>query len=123
MNAMATAVPLQAAQAQGPDFGFFIMLAALGAIWFFLVLRPQQRRQKDHEASLKAAEKGDRVITAGGLHGEIAAVKETTFVLDVGKLKGAAVHVEVEQARVERVMKAGEQKASETKAGKGGGAS
>ena len=128
MNATVTALPLQAAQPQGPDFGFFIMLAALGAIWFFLVLRPQQRRQKEHDATLKAAEKGDRVITAGGLHGEIASVKENTFVLDVGKVKGGAVHVEVEKSRIERVVKAGEQvagdaKAGDSKSGKGGGGS
>lgn len=123
MNAMPTAVTLQAAAAQGPDFGFFIMLAALGGIWFFLVLRPQQRRQKDHDVSLKAAEKGDVVITAGGLHGEISAVKENTFVLDVGKVKGSPVQVEVDKARIERVVKPGQQQAGESQAGKGGGAS
>ncbi|MBW2273601.1 MAG: preprotein translocase subunit YajC [Deltaproteobacteria bacterium] len=117
MNAIPTAVTLQAAAAQGPDFSFFIMLAALGAIWFLLVLRPQQKRQKEHEATLKAAGKGDEVITSGGLHGRISAVKENIFVLEVGKVKGAPVHVEVEQARVERVVKPEEQKAAGEKAG------
>jgi preprotein translocase subunit YajC len=116
MNAMPTAVTLQAAPAQGPDFGFFIMLAALGAIWFFLVLRPQQKRQKDHEATLKAAEKGDKVITAGGLHGKVAAVGETSFTLEIATLKGGgSVRVEVEKARIESVDKGGG-----PKPGKGG---
>jgi preprotein translocase subunit YajC len=119
MSALATAVTLQAAPSQGLDFGFFIMLAALGAIWFFLVLRPQQKRQKDHDSALKAAVKGDQVVTAGGLHGKIAAVGESTFTLEIASLKGGgSVRVEVDKTRIETVSKGGEQKA-----GKGGGGS
>jgi preprotein translocase subunit YajC len=118
MNAIATAVTLQAAPAQGPDFSFFIMLAALGGIWFFLVLRPQQKRQKEHEASLKAAEKGDKVVTAGGLHGRVAAVGEGTFTLEVATIKGGgSVRVEVDQARIERVEKGADAKPAKGGAG------
>jgi len=118
MNTMPTAVILQAAPAQGPDFGFFIMLAALGGIWFFLVLRPQQKRQKEHEASLKAAEKGDKVVTTGGLHGKVAAVEESTFTLEIATLKGGgSVRVEVEKARIDRVEKSGESKSDKGGAG------
>ncbi len=119
MNSIASVVTLQAAPAQGPSIiDYMILIVPLFAIWYLLVIRPQQRRQKEHDASLKAAEKGDTVVTKGGLRGTIAAVKEGTLSLEVASVKGAAVHVEIENAYIDRLEKSGEQKTE-----KGGGAS
>jgi preprotein translocase subunit YajC len=46
------------------------------AIWYFLVIRPQQKQRRQHEASLYALRKGDEVVTAGGLVAEVVYIKE-----------------------------------------------
>lgn len=53
------------------------------AIFYFLLIRPQQRKQKQRGAMLTALKKGDKVITAGGLHGTIAEITDDTIVLKV----------------------------------------
>jgi preprotein translocase subunit YajC len=94
---------------------FYVMLAAIGLIWFFLVIRPQNKRQKGHDDALKAAGKGDQVITTGGLHGKITAVGEDTFTLDVATFKGrGAVEVTVSKSKIESFVKPDEKKAEAT---------
>ncbi|RKP54266.1 preprotein translocase subunit YajC [Cohnella endophytica] len=53
------------------------------AIFYFLLIRPQQKKQKQRGAMLTALKKGDKVITAGGLHGTIAEISDDTIVLKV----------------------------------------
>lgn len=53
------------------------------AIFYFLLIRPQQKKQKQRGAMLTALKKGDKVITAGGLHGTIAEITDDTIVLKV----------------------------------------
>lgn len=52
-------------------------------IFYFLVLRPQNKKQKDTEKMLKALSKGDKIVTIGGIHGVIQTVKETSVVVKV----------------------------------------
>ena len=69
MSALPVAVLLQA-QGQSPSpFGMLIPMAAIFLIFYFLLIRPQQRRQREQQDMLKALDKGDWVMTAGGLHG------------------------------------------------------
>ncbi len=105
-------VPLQAASPQGGSgMSFYLMLAVLGLIWFFLVIRPQQQRQKKHESSLGAAEKGDHVVTSGGLHGKIAGVGDSDFMVEIASLKGGgSVRVKIDKKHIERVTKPGDVK-------------
>ena len=56
---------------------FFIQMAVIVAIFYFIVLRPQRKQQKALEASLLTMTKGDEVVTAGGLIGEVIHVKES----------------------------------------------
>ena len=56
---------------------FLIQLGVIFAIFFFLVIRPQQKQRKAHEQSILALKKGDQVVTAGGLVGEVLHIKET----------------------------------------------
>ena len=72
MGLFPTVVPLQAAEPGGLDMSFFLVMGIIFLIFYVLVMRPQQRRQREHEAELKAVGKGDRVITTGGLHGRVA---------------------------------------------------
>ena len=92
----------------GSDITFFIPMAAVFLIFYFLVFRPQQKQQKERDDSIKAAVKGDRVVTAGGLHGTITGVGDDTFTIEVGRVKGTKVEVEVARAKVDGVMKSGQ---------------
>lgn len=61
----------------------FLPLIIMFAIFYFLLIRPQQKRQKQRMAMLDALKKGDKVITIGGLHGTIVDLTEDTVVLRV----------------------------------------
>ena len=54
----------------------FLPLVAMGLIFWFLILRPQMRRQKDHQTKISAIKKGDQVLTGGGLVGKVIRVDD-----------------------------------------------
>jgi len=54
----------------------FLPLILLFAIFYFLIIRPQQKQQKEHKAMLESLAKGDKIVTNGGLIAEIAKVEE-----------------------------------------------
>ena len=56
--------------------GQFLPLIMLFGIFYFLIIRPQQKQQKEHAAMLEALDKGDKIVTTGGLHAEIVKVEE-----------------------------------------------
>lgn len=60
-----------------------IMFALIIGIFYFMILRPQQKRQKERQKMLEAVKKGDKVVTAGGLHGTVAGLDEKTILLQV----------------------------------------
>lgn len=66
-----------------------IQFAALGLVFYFLLIRPQQKRMKDHKAKIGAVKKGDQVVTGGGLVGKVARVDE--FYVDVELAPGMKV--------------------------------
>lgn len=100
-------LPLQAASAQGGSIPFYFPLIVIGLIFYFLVIRPQNRAQSDHDNALKTAGKGDLVVTRGGLHGKVASVDEDTFLIEVGTVKGSALKVTVDKKSIEKLTKAG----------------
>jgi len=107
MTSLGTAVLLQ--QAGAPDYSFFVMMGAVVLIFYFLLVRPQQKRQKEHEKLLKSIEKGDDVITTGGLHGKVTGTTDNVLTLEIAALKtGDRVRVKVERGRIESVVKGGE---------------
>jgi preprotein translocase subunit YajC len=53
------------------------------AIFYFIVLRPESKRRRELQASIAALKKGDKVITQGGIHGEVAGVEPTAVILKV----------------------------------------
>ena len=61
----------------------FLPLIAIVAIFYFLILRPQNKKQKDTQKMLAAVKKGDRVVTIGGIHGVIQSVRESTVIIKV----------------------------------------
>ena len=62
-----------------------IMFVLIIGIFWLMILRPQQKRQKERQKLLEALKKGDRVITAGGLHGTIAGLDDKTVLVQVAE--------------------------------------
>ena len=60
-----------------------IPLVFMFAIFYFLLIRPQQKKAKEHKALLEAIKKGDNVITAGGMHGKVNSVDENIVTLEI----------------------------------------
>jgi preprotein translocase subunit YajC len=73
------------AAGQGQQGGYegIIMLVAMFAIFYFLLIRPQQKRAKQHKELVGALKAGDQVVTAGGIHGKITSVEDTTIGIEV----------------------------------------
>jgi len=80
-----------------PQLLFFV---AIFAIFYFLLIRPQQKQRRDRERMLTVLKKGDRVVTTGGLHGTIVGINEHSVMLKVAD----QVRVEVDRAAVSRVV-------------------
>ncbi|MCB0747428.1 MAG: preprotein translocase subunit YajC [Ignavibacteriae bacterium] len=69
---------------EGSMVSTLIMFAAIFAIFYFMIIRPQQKKAKEREALLSSVKKGDKVITASGMHGTVAGLDDTTVLVDVG---------------------------------------
>lgn len=92
---------LQAPAADGGGFlgnsgGMLIMMVALFAIMYFFMIRPQQKKQKALQEARNAIKVGDKVVTAGGIHGKVKEVKDATFVIEIAE----GVKIEIEKSSV-----------------------
>ncbi|MBU1121549.1 MAG: preprotein translocase subunit YajC [Candidatus Omnitrophota bacterium] len=61
----------------------FIPLIFIFVVFYFLIIRPQTKKQKEHQALITNLKKNDEVVTSGGIHGTIINIKEKTFVIRV----------------------------------------
>jgi preprotein translocase subunit YajC len=86
----------------GPVLTQVLFFAAIFAIFYFLLIRPQQKQKKDRERMLAAIKKGDRVVTTGGLHGTVVGLNEHTVILKVAD----QVKLEVDRVAVGRLVQA-----------------
>jgi preprotein translocase subunit YajC len=75
----------QTGQGQGGGLMGFLPLVIIFVIFYFLLIRPQQKRAKEQKAMLDNLKKGDKVITSGGEYGVIEEVKATTVVLKIAE--------------------------------------
>lgn len=62
-----------------------MMFGAMGLIFYFMIYRPQKKRQKERAELLGKMEKGDKVITSGGMHGTISAIEDNTVLVQVSE--------------------------------------
>jgi preprotein translocase subunit YajC len=67
----------------GGAFGAMIPLVLMFVIFYFLLIRPQQKKAKDQQSWISRLSKGDRVVTSGGLHGEITGLTDTIVTLEI----------------------------------------
>jgi preprotein translocase subunit YajC len=103
---MPAAIVLQAGPSASSPFGMFIPMIAIFLIFYLLLIRPQQKKQREQEDMLKAIEKGDDVVTAGGLHGKVVGTTDDVLTLEIAALKGERVRVKVSRTKIENVQKA-----------------
>ncbi len=86
MAPLALALPLAQTAPAGGGMGPIMQFAPLLLIvivFYFFILRPQSRREKDRRALIDAVKKGDKVVTAGGIHGTVTQVDEGTVLVQV----------------------------------------
>ena len=72
----------QASQATDP-FGFLLPMVVIFAAFYFLLIRPQQKKQKAHTALISALKEGDEILTAGGILGKITGVSDHYVVVSI----------------------------------------
>jgi len=63
----------------------FLPLIIIFVIFYFLLIRPQQKRAKDHKSMLASLKKGDKVVTSGGIYGLVESVTENTVVIKIAE--------------------------------------
>lgn len=68
-----------------------VMLLGIMVVFYFFMIRPQQTKAKEQQAFINSLKEGDKVITAGGVHGKIISVREKTVVVEIDSAKGVRV--------------------------------
>lgn len=91
----ATDKAAQAAGQQSSWLGLF-MIVLLIAVFYFFMIRPQQKKAKQLRKEREAMKEGDNVVTAGGIHGKIVGVRDNVFVISIGE----NVRIKVEKTSV-----------------------
>ena len=93
--------PAQGQGSQQSPYSFLIFMGVIFAIFYFLLIRPQQKRQKEHRQLLDNLKKGDRIVTTGGLYGTIASLSDTVITLEIAD----KVKVKVGRGYIASIMK------------------
>jgi len=81
---------------EGGGMQMIIMMVAIIAIFYFFMIRPQQKKQKAIQQAREAMKVGDKVVTAGGIHGKIKETGDTYFIIEIAD----SVRIKVEKASV-----------------------
>lgn len=88
---------------QSSGFGAIVPLVLMFAIFYFLLIRPQQKKAKQHKQILASLKKGDRVVSSGGLHGVITGLTDDVVTLEIAP----KVRVKVSRASISGVANKG----------------
>lgn len=87
----------------GPGFGLLFWMVLFFAIFYFMAIRPQQKRAKEHKSMIAALSKGDEIITSGGTLGRVTHVGEQFLTLEIAE----GVSIKVQKGSVTAVMPKG----------------
>lgn len=90
----------------GPGFGFFLPLIAMFLLLYALVIRPQSRQAKEQKKMLSQLQRGDHVVTSGGLHGRVTGLTDDVITLDIAD----RVRVKVNRSAISSRTPAGDAK-------------
>lgn len=92
----------------GSGTAFVFQLIAIVAIFYFVLIRPQQAQRKKHEEALRAIKRGDQIVTSGGIVGEVVHVKEADGtgrgLEDQITIRSAESRLIVERGRIARIV-------------------
>ena len=89
--------------AQSDPFGFFLPMIVIFVAFYFLLIRPQQKRQKAHNEVVGSLQTGDEVLTAGGILGKVTAVSDHYATLEIAD----NVEIKIQKSTVSSVVPKG----------------
>lgn len=99
-------------QTRNPLLGPVFMYGAIFAIFYFILIRPQQRQRKVHDRMIRALKKGDEIVTAGGVIGEVLHIRETVAdgapkptMEDRITIKSGESRLLIERGRIAKVLR------------------
>ena len=98
----------QAAAPQGGGLSMILMMVVLFGLMYFMMIRPQMKRQKEHRALIAALAKGDEVVTNGGLAGRVEEVGDTFVTVEIAP----NVKVKLQKGAVQQVLPKGSLKSA-----------
>jgi preprotein translocase subunit YajC len=84
--------------------GNVVLFGSIILIFYFMIIRPQQKRQKERQAMIEAMKKGDKIITAGGIHGTIVGIEDKVVLVQIAD----NVKVKIERSSIGNMIKEGE---------------
>jgi len=100
-------VELLLAMAPSPEGGSggglvstLIMFGLIFLIFYFMIIRPQQKRAKEREKMIAGVQRGDKIVTSGGMHGTVAGIDEKTALVDFGN----NVKIKMEKSAITTVV-------------------
>ncbi|MDQ6737836.1 MAG: preprotein translocase subunit YajC [Gemmatimonadota bacterium] len=98
-----------------PLVSTILMYGAIGAIFYFVLLRPQQKQKKEHDTMLRSLRRGDEIVTAGGIVGEVTFIaqqmKDSVAVVSLDDrvtIKSGETRLIVERGRIAKIMRKAE---------------
>jgi preprotein translocase subunit YajC len=95
--------------AAGGDPGYMsiLFMVLIFVVFYFLLIRPQSKRQKEHKSMIDALNKGDEVVTAGGIAGKITDLSEQYLTVQVAVVDGKPVTVSMQRVAVQTLLPKG----------------
>lgn len=105
-NAYAQTAPAATPGAESSfmSIGFMVLIFV---VFYFMLIRPQVKRQKEHKSMVEALNKGDEVVTAGGIVGKITDMAEGYITLQVASVNGQPVQLSMQRAAVQTLLPKG----------------
>jgi preprotein translocase subunit YajC len=99
---MMHSILLQAQPSSGGMPMQLLFMGAIIAVFYFFMIRPQQKKAKDQKKFVEEIKKGDNIVTIGGMHGRIAEIEDDTFIIEVergGRIKFAKSSVSMDSTK------------------------
>ena len=96
-----------ASSSAGGGYEQILMMVAMFAVLYFVMVRPQMKRAKEHKSLVEALSKGDEVVTQGGMAGRIVKVGENYVTLEVAEFKDSPVEVQIQKQAIGNLLPKG----------------
>jgi preprotein translocase subunit YajC len=109
MSFISDAFAQTAPAAAGGDPGYMsiIFMVLIFVVFYFLLIRPQAKRQKEHKAMVDALNKGDEVVTTGGIAGKITEISDQYMTLQIASVDSKPVAISIQRIAVQTLLPKG----------------